>query len=135
VQTVRLPEKYNNLAVDLTEIRKLVEIPGHCSVVHCTLPPKGISRATKNQGIEEVWYFLEGTGLLWRSEAGAPDGQPVEVGPNYCITIPAGVHFQCRNNSNEPLMFICVTMPPWTGTHMNLPVAPYWEDDEQQVAR
>jgi hypothetical protein len=37
----------------------------------------------------------------------------VAVSRGVCLTIPAGTVFQFRNTGREPLVFLCITMPPW----------------------
>jgi mannose-6-phosphate isomerase-like protein (cupin superfamily) len=107
-ETKRLPERYDAIAEDGSEIRQLFAT-SHASVVHCTLPAGRTSFTTMNVGTEEMWYFLSGRGELWR--AGKEEPTPVE--PNVAVTIPADVQFQFRSLSDEPLTFLCVTMPKW----------------------
>ena len=35
--------------------------------------------------------------------------------PGVSIDIPVGTAFQYRCTGAEPLRFLCITMPPWTG--------------------
>jgi mannose-6-phosphate isomerase-like protein (cupin superfamily) len=39
----------------------------------------------------------------------------VEVAPGVSLSIPLGTHFQLRNDGDEPLVAVAVTMPPWPG--------------------
>ncbi len=73
-------------------------------MVHCTLPPHKISLAVRHKTVEEVWYFIEGRGEVWRKQGNHEE--VVEVKSGVCITIPTGTHFQFRNTGNEPLQFI-----------------------------
>ena len=39
----------------------------------------------------------------------------VDVAPGVSLAIPRGTHFQLRNDADEPLAAVAVTMPPWPG--------------------
>jgi mannose-6-phosphate isomerase-like protein (cupin superfamily) len=127
-----LPEGYDTIAEDGSQIRVLLAIGGG-STVHCTLPPgggasSGVSFSTVNVGIDEIWYFLEGEGELWRKNE--ERSETVGVRPGVCLTIPSGTVFQFRNTGRQPLVFLCITMPPWRpGTNVKVddcrwPLAP-----------
>ena len=120
--TKRLPEKYD-LAPDKSEIRPLLNMKGG-GLAHCTLPPHGISLAVRHQTIEEIWYFLQGQGQVWRRQG--DQEEIVEVGPGICLTIPTGTHFQFRNTGEEPLCFLIATMPPWPGEQEAVRVQDHW---------
>jgi len=120
-----LPEHYDDLAEDGSEIRQLLTTE-EASAVHCTLPPKRTSAATRNEGINEIWYFIGGQGEIWFREQDKGDGTTKEIYPGTCLTIPADVHFQFRATGEDPLTFLCVTMPPWPGRHANVKVEPHW---------
>jgi mannose-6-phosphate isomerase-like protein (cupin superfamily) len=107
-----LPEKYDYLAPDGSEIRLLLDLKGG-GLAHCTLPSGGVSSAVKHKTVEEIWYFLEGTGQVWRKQ-GDQNGV-VDLNPGVCVTIPVGTHFQFRNTGDGPLRFIIATTPPWPG--------------------
>jgi mannose-6-phosphate isomerase-like protein (cupin superfamily) len=124
--TMPLPEKHNVVAADGSEIRVLLEMPG-ASTVHCTLradagTPPGVSFATYNVGIDEIWYFLEGEGQIWRKRRGTQEeGETKEVRPGVSLTIPPDVIFQFRNTGRGALKFLCITMPPWKpGTNVKV---------------
>jgi mannose-6-phosphate isomerase-like protein (cupin superfamily) len=125
----QLPEDPDVIAVDTAEIRKIFEAK-EASVVHCILPPKAVSVATCLIDIHEIWYFIEGRGRIWLKEVGEAKGKVKDVGPGTCLTIPAGVHFQYRNDTNDPLTFLCVTMPPFQSQEKNnKKVEPHWEQE------
>jgi len=84
-------------------------------LVHCTLPPHGISLAVEHRTIGEIWYFIQGRGQVWRKQGDREE--VVDIGPGTCLTIPTGTHFQFRNTGKDPLCFIIATMPPWPGEH------------------
>lgn len=121
--TKSLPYDYDAIAEDGSQIRKLLNMGGG-SAVHCTLPSAGasmcrVSFSTVNIGIDEIWYFLEGEGELWRKNAEASETVAVKRG--VCVTVPAGTVFQFRNTGVQPLIFLCITMPPWRpGTNVKV---------------
>jgi mannose-6-phosphate isomerase-like protein (cupin superfamily) len=83
-------------------------------MAHFELAPGTTSAAVTHRTVEEIWYFLEGRGEMWRKQGAREEVVPVEQG--VCITIPLGTHFQFRAIGNEPLTALAVTMPPWPGT-------------------
>ena len=123
-ETKHLPVDYDILAPDSSEIRLLLTTRGG-SIVHCTLPPHEMSVAVCHKTVEEVWYFIEGQGEVWRKQGKREE--VVEVKNGVCISIPTGTHFQFRNTGNEPLKFLITTMPPWPGEHEAVRVQDYWE--------
>jgi mannose-6-phosphate isomerase-like protein (cupin superfamily) len=103
------------IAPDGSEIRLLV---GHNAGSMCEvrLPPGGVSRPIRHRTVQELWYFLEGDGEVWRL---SPDGaaSTVTVTPGLALTIPLGCRFQFRNTGASDLRFLCITTPPWPGEH------------------
>lgn len=110
LETIPLPEKYNNLAPDSSEIRLLPRMQGG-SLCHCTLPVGKTSSAVAHKTVEEIWYILEGEGEVWRKLGEQEEVTPVH--PGISLTIPLGTHFQFRNTGSEPLCILITTMPPW----------------------
>ncbi len=110
--TKRLGAAVDAMAPDGCEVRLLTET-GRGSMAHFALGPGQISRPVAHRTIEEIWYFLTGHGRMWRRLGS--DEEVVEVGPGVSITIPTGTHFQLRNDGDEPLAAVGVTMPPWPG--------------------
>ena len=123
-ETKHLPEDYDELAPDKSEIRLLLNMKGG-GLAHCTLPPHGISLAVKHKTVEEIWYFILGHGQVWRKQ-GAQE-EIVDVDPGTCLTIPRETHFQFRNTEKEPLCFIIATMPPWPGEEEAVRVQDHWK--------
>lgn len=121
--TMRLPEKYE-LAPDRSEIRPLLSMR-RGGLAHCTLAPHGISLAVEHRTIEEIWYFIQGRGQVWRKQGDREE--VVDVGPNTCLTIPTGTHFQFRNTGEVPLCFTIVTMPPWPSEQEAVRVQDHWK--------
>ncbi len=55
-------------------------------LAQCTLPRKGTSLAVRHKTVEEIWYFIEGTGEVWRQMGSKKRTTRVHAGE--CITIP-----------------------------------------------
>lgn len=103
---------YDLLAPDGSEIRLLHSLAG-ASVVHCSLPVGGVSIPVTHRTVEEVWYFLSGSGQVWRKQGERE--AVLDVKPGFSLTIPLGTRFQFRNTGDAPLEFIIATTPPWPG--------------------
>jgi mannose-6-phosphate isomerase-like protein (cupin superfamily) len=128
--TKNLPDKYNYLAPDGSEIRLLLEVNGG-GLAHCKLPQGGISKAVAHHTVEEIWYFISGRGEVWRKLADQQEIVKVRRGTS--ITIPKGTSFQFRNIGIEPLCFVIATIPRWPGPQEAITVQGNWE--AQQVHR
>ena len=126
-ETRHVPSQYDDIAPDDSEIRLLVKLEGG-SMSHCTLPPQRISQAVRHQTVEELWYFVQGCGQVWRRQGDMEE--VVDVRPGVSMSIPVGVHFQFRNTGWERLCFIIVTMPPWPGEEEAVKEKNHWEVDE-----
>ena len=100
------------IAPDGSEVRLLAQ-GTRGSMAHFTLPPGAVSKAVAHHTVEEVWLVLRGHGRMWRKHGVLE--QIVELGPGLSLVIPAAAHFQFRNDSEEPLECVGVTMPPWPG--------------------
>ena len=110
-------------APDGSEIRLLSNIKngGAC---HCTLPPQQVSKAMKHQTVEEIWYFLEGEGEVWRKYN---ELESIEkVSPGMSLSILLECHFQFRNTGNSDLKFVIFDTPPWPGETEAIPVEGKW---------
>ena len=127
MKTSRLPEPYDCLAPDGSEIR-LLAATERGSMVHCTLPAGKTSLAVAHRTVEEIWYFLEGQGQVWR-KLGERE-EVVDASPGVSLTIPAGAHFQFRNSGDAPLRIVLTTMPPWPGDSEAYRVPGHWLVDE-----
>jgi mannose-6-phosphate isomerase-like protein (cupin superfamily) len=110
--TKLLPAAPNVIAPDGCEVRILAQTP-RGSMAHFTLGPRKISRAVAHRTVEEVWYFLSGQGRMWRRSGEREE--IVDVAPGVSLSIPLGTQFQLRNDGDEPLAAVAVTMPPWPG--------------------
>ncbi len=111
-ETKRLPVDRDAIGPDGSDIRALLKLKGG-SLAHFELAPRETSIATAHCTVEEIWYFVNGRGEMWRKKDNQENITPVDAG--ICITIPVGTHFQFRSFGNEPLAAIGITMPPWPG--------------------
>lgn len=110
--TTMLPADVDVVAPDGCEVRILAQT-SRGSMAHFTLGPGQISRAVAHRTVEEVWYFLSGRGRMWRRHG--DEEVIVEAAPGMSLSIPLGTHFQLRNDGDQPLAAVAVTMPPWPG--------------------
>ena len=83
------------------------------SMIHSTVPPGQVNRATVHATVSEFWFVLSGEGRIWRRDATGDETTVLRNGVS--IDIPVGTAFQYRCDGDQPLHFICVTMPPWPG--------------------
>jgi mannose-6-phosphate isomerase-like protein (cupin superfamily) len=112
MKTVFLPEKAEAKSPAGADIRFLVDGPTG-NMIHSTVPPHQINRATVHATVSEFWFILDGRGEIWRDD-GVESGV-TELVPGTSIDIPVGTPFQYRNVSDQELKFICIAMPPWPG--------------------
>lgn len=111
-ETKRLPVDRDAIGPDGSDIRALLKLKGG-SLAHFELAPGETSIATAHCTVEEIWFFVNGRGEMWRKKDNQENITPVDAG--ICITIPVGTHFQFRSFGNEPLAAIGITMSPWPG--------------------
>ena len=95
------------------------------NMIHSTVPPGQINRATVHATVSEFWHVLEGAGEIWRRDG--REERITSLVPGVSIDIPVGTAFQYRNVGAQPLKFICVTMPPWPGDHEASHLPGAWE--------
>lgn len=110
------------IAPDGSEITFLVSDARRASLVEVRLPAGQTSMPVRHRTVEEIWYFLSGSGTVWRRP---PAGRPVisEVQPGSYLVIPTGWAFQFRAGAGSDLRFVCYTSPPWPGADEAVPVA------------
>jgi len=94
-------------------------------MIHSTVPPGQVNRATVHATVSEFWYALSGEGRIWRRDASGE--QTVVLRAGVTIDIPVGTAFQYRCDGTEPLTFICATMPPWVGDSEATVIEGPWE--------
>jgi mannose-6-phosphate isomerase-like protein (cupin superfamily) len=127
-RTKPLPANRDAVAPDGSDVRVLLEVRGG-GLAHFELAAGQTSVAVRHRSVEEIWYFLGGTGEMWRKSGDEEEVVPVSTG--VCITIPLGTSFQFRASGDEPLAAIGVTIPPWPGTGEALIVSGLWEPTVQ----
>ncbi len=120
----RLAEQPDAIAPDGSEIRFL-QATDRASVVHCTLPPGATTVAVFHRTVEEIWFFLTGTGEVWRSHGGSEEVLRMEPGSS--LTIPLGASFQFRALGSVPLTLLIATVPPWPGDTEAVRTQGRWE--------
>ena len=130
--TKRLPESPDAIAPDGSDVRVLLELTGG-GMAHFELAPGETSTAIAHRTVEEIWFFLSGSGEMWRKQNQREEIVPVHAG--ICITIPLGTHFQFKASGHQPLEAIGVTMPPWPGEGEAYVVEGKWEATLPQKSR
>lgn len=118
-----LPGQPDVTAPDGSDVRILLQLEAG-SMSHFELAPGRTSIAVAHRTVEEIWYFLGGSGEMWRRQDGRDEVVTVQAG--VCITIPRGTRFQFRSLGPEPLAAVAVTMPPWPGEGEAYPVDGIW---------
>jgi mannose-6-phosphate isomerase-like protein (cupin superfamily) len=95
------------------------------NMIHSTVPPGQINRATIHATVSEFWYVLGGAGEIWRRDQ--VEERVTALVPGVSIDIPVGTAFQYRCVGEVPLTFICITMPPWPGDSEATHLEGAWE--------
>ncbi len=111
------------IAPDGSEVRILADT-ARGSMAEFLLPPGKTSVAVAHRTVEEIWFFTQGQGQLWRKNDEAEE--TVKIHPGLSISIPIGTHFQFRNDGTENLKAIGITMPPWPGPNEAYIVKAKW---------
>lgn len=94
------------------EIRHLID--GETgTMIHSTVPPGQVNRATVHATVSEFWHVLSGRGEIWRRDGAGEETTALEAGVS--IDIPVGTAFQYRCTGADPLRFLCISMPRWPG--------------------
>lgn len=112
MKTTTIPEQPDGKSPAGADIRFIMD--GQTGdMIHSTVPPHQINKATVHATVSEFWHVLEGHGEIWRHEG--TDSSVAQLVAGTSIDIPVGTAFQYRNVSDVDLKFICITMPPWPG--------------------
>jgi len=69
LQTRELPAIIDAIAPDGSDVRLLVASVS-ASMAHFALAPGATSVAVAHRTLDELWYFLGGTGEMWRAPKG-----------------------------------------------------------------
>ncbi len=112
MRTRPFPEAPDDRSPAGAEIRYLME-GARGNMIHSTVPPSQVNRATVHATVSEFWHVLSGRGEIWRRDESGEAVAVLESGVS--IDIPVGTAFQYRCTGAEPLRFLCVAMPPWPG--------------------
>jgi mannose-6-phosphate isomerase-like protein (cupin superfamily) len=112
MQTKTLPDQPDAKSPAGAGIRYLLDCEAG-NMIHSTLPPHFVSKATVHATVSEFWYILEGHGEIWRDDG--QDSGVTPLLPGTSIDLPVGTAFQYRNVSDVDFKFICIDMPPWPG--------------------
>jgi mannose-6-phosphate isomerase-like protein (cupin superfamily) len=112
MQTRLFPENPDALSPAGAEIRYLME-GASGNMIHSTVPPGQVNRATVHATVSEFWYVLSGHGEIWRREEQREEVTTLD--PGVSIDIPRGTSFQYRCTGSKSLRFLCITMPRWPG--------------------
>ena len=124
MKTTLLPERPDAKSPAGADIRYLMDgLTGN--MIHSTVPPHQVNKATVHATVSEFWYILEGHGQVWRDDG--VESCIVDLLPGTSIDIPVGTAFQYRNVSDEALKLICIAMPPWPGDSEASYVKGIWE--------
>jgi mannose-6-phosphate isomerase-like protein (cupin superfamily) len=123
-QTIAVPDDYDVLAPDGSEIRVLAQLD-RGSMVHCQLAPGHVTQAVRHRTVEELWLCIAGQGEVWRRDAS--DAEIVRLQPGVSVSIPLGVDFQFRATGDEALQVVITTMPPWPGPDEAIPSDGPWQ--------
>jgi mannose-6-phosphate isomerase-like protein (cupin superfamily) len=112
MQTRSFPSTPDGRSPAGAEVRILID--GEAGgMIHSTVAPGQVNRATVHATVSEFWHVLAGEGEIWRRD---DTGEETTVlGAGVSIDIPVGTAFQYRCTSVDPLKFLCITMPPWPG--------------------
>jgi len=105
------------IAPDGSDVYFRVLDADRASVVEVVLAPGRTSRPVRHRTVEEIWYFLEGTGDVWLRSPDATASETRSVAPGDIVVVRTGWAFQFRASGAGPLRFLCFTSPPWPGEH------------------
>jgi len=94
---------------DGSEIRELLAHRNSCirnqTLAEARLPAGGVTTPHRHLKTEEIYYILEGEGLMQIDMEARP------VGPGDAIAIPPGALHQISNTGKELLKFLCCCAP------------------------
>jgi len=124
MKTTMLPEEPDAKSPAGAEIRYLMDGKTG-NMIHSTVPPRQVNKATVHATVSEFWYVLEGQGEIWRDDGEESYVSPLVPGTS--IDIPVGTAFQYRNVADVALKFICIAMPPWPGDSEATYVEGIWQ--------
>jgi len=77
------------------------------SLAHAVLGPGEASAPHRLKSSSEVYFILEGQGIMHI------DGESADVGPCQAVYIPPGSVQHIESIGEGPLLFLCLVSPPW----------------------
>ncbi len=96
---------------DGSEIRELLAHRNSCirnqSLAEARVEPGAKTAAHFHRQTEEIYYIVEGTGLMTIGD------EQRQVGPGDAVAIPPGVVHQIFNSGLKPLVFLCCCAPAY----------------------
>jgi mannose-6-phosphate isomerase-like protein (cupin superfamily) len=124
MNTTRLSGKPDAMSPAGAEICFLMDGEGG-NMIHSSVPPRQINKATVHKTVSEFLYILKGEGEIWRDNW--EESSVTTLVPKTTIDIPVGTSFQYRNIGDSSLKFICISMPPWPGDEEATYIEGVWE--------
>jgi mannose-6-phosphate isomerase-like protein (cupin superfamily) len=132
MKTSRIPSKAEARSPAGAEIRFLMD--GETgNMIHSTVAPGQVNRATVHATVSEFWHILSGQGRIWRRDGTGEEVTVLEAGVS--IDIPVGTAFQYRCDGPDPLRFICISMPRWPGDDEATVIEGPWTPTAPAAAR
>ena len=124
MKEITLPLEPDGKSPAGADVRLLID-NGAGHMIHSTVPPGQVNRATVHATVSEFWHVLSGNGDIWRREGGKE--RITALAPGVSVDIPVGTAFQYRCTGTEPLTFLCISMPPWPGDHEAAHLTGVWD--------
>jgi len=98
-------------APDGSLVRLLLSI-NNLTTAQFEFPARSVSVAVQHRTVSEVWHVIAGSGDVWSSDG---PSTTVSVAAGHHLSIKAGEKFQVRVTSDDALIVLGVTTPPWPG--------------------
>jgi mannose-6-phosphate isomerase-like protein (cupin superfamily) len=105
-------ERAHGVADDGTKLEFLLQTPRGNNYL-CKLGPRFVTNAAIAVDVEEIWFFLEGSGVFWLKVDNTEHF--FDFGPGTSIYVPQGASLQVRNDTDAQVLAHVTTMPPWPG--------------------
>jgi mannose-6-phosphate isomerase-like protein (cupin superfamily) len=91
----------------LHPLREEGDVALHCSIAHARLPAGQNTIPHKLKKSAEVYYILEGKGIMH------VNGKSAEVLPGRAVYVPPGAVQYLENTGDQDLFFLCIVDPMW----------------------
>ena len=99
------------VAPDGSQVRPLLSLD-NVTTARFEFAGGSVSVAVQHRTVSEVWHVVSGSADFWTSTS--PTGA-VHVAAGHHLSITPGEQFQVRVTSEESLIVLGVTTPPWPG--------------------